>query len=254
MPGSKPLDQVDPRGGGGFAKPRKVNGLDPRRLAFISIYLTDTQLTIDEVAKRAGFGPNATRETLVGRARNILREPQVVYEIARRRELAARRSGLTLERHLDELARVGYSDMADFLPVLEADDPVAAMRALPADSTAAVKRVNYTELPNGARRIEISLWDKNDALKALASHLGMRRPPTFYGPGAGGEGAGGALDGERQATMRSMLRCLSPKQIAAWRDIVETIKAAQRQQPLLEDQSDTPDAASDNPDEEVSDE
>jgi phage terminase small subunit len=201
---------------------RNGTTLDQRRLVFITLFMKAPDKPLRELYREAGFGPGCSDNTATVAALKLRNEPLVQREIRRRQELSARRTGLTLERHMDELAKVGHSDIRDFVGVFNAADPVAALEQMPNDMTAAVKSIKVKEI-EGGRSIELMLWDKNDALKALAGHLGMRRSMGFF---PGSEGQAQLDGGQRQQTMRAMLRALSPKQIAAWRDIVETLKAA----------------------------
>lgn len=204
--------------------------LDQRRLLFIAAYVKSPTTPLAELYREAGFGPGCKDKTVQTAAWRLFREPLVQREIARRQEISARRTGLTLERHLDELAKIGHSDIRDFVDVFDAKDPVAKLGQMPNDITAAVKSIKVKDVGEGetaTRTIELTLWDKNDALKALAGHLGMRRSIGFF---PAGEGQAQLDAGGRQTTMRAMLRALSPKQIAAWRDIVETLKAAAQTQ------------------------
>lgn len=214
---------------------REFRGLSARKRLFINLFFAKPNEPLTTIVREAGFCAGSTDRTVQVFASRLVREPKVAEEIRRRQELNARRQGLTLERLIDELAKLAFAEMPDYADLLNADDPVAALKELPPELGAAIKSIVVSDIGEGRRKIAIELHDKLAAQKLIAGHLGLRRPLGMFGPNAGQTPA---LEGQRQTTMRAMLRCLSPKQIAAWTDIVATIKAAERTQneggPMLE--------------------
>lgn len=203
----------------------KAEPLNARRRLLISMYLREPTASMADLVKRAGICRDSTSsDSAQSVASRILKEPAVIAEIQRRRDVLLRRENLTLERHLDELAKIGHSDMADFASVLEAQDPLAAFRDLPNDMTAAVKAIRVRETADGGRVMEIVLWDKNDALRALAGHMGMRRALGFLTPHGDMMGGTGEVAGERMATLRSMLAQLEPDEVAFLKRIAEKLQ------------------------------
>jgi phage terminase small subunit len=138
---------------------------------FCDEYLIDLNAT--QAAIRAGYSPRSASEL----GKQLLDNPLVAAEVARARAKQSRRTGITADRVLRELARVAFCnpddvidpDTAEVLPDATEDDKrcIAGVK---------VKYVphkdedgNYTE----AIEREIKLCDKLKALDMLAKHLGM---------------------------------------------------------------------------------
>lgn len=95
---------------------------------------------------------------------------------------AAILSGVTLERVLQEYARLAFIDMGELVEVLQnANDPEAALVAfgnLPADITAAISEVNV-EMTKGSEdsppigKLKLKLYDKKGALQDLGRMLSV---------------------------------------------------------------------------------
>jgi phage terminase small subunit len=138
---------------------------------FCDEYLIDLNAT--QAAIRAGYSPRSASEL----GKQLLDNPLVAAEVARARAKQSRRTGITADRVLRELARVAFCnpddvidpDTAEVLPDATEDDKrcIAGVK---------VKYVphkdedgNYTE----AIEREVKLCDKLKALDMLAKHLGM---------------------------------------------------------------------------------
>ena len=83
--------------------PPRAAGLSPKQKLFVAEYLVDLNAT--QAAIRAGFSRR--------RAVDLLREGPVAQAVAARQAELADRIGVTVERIVTELARIGFSDIRD---------------------------------------------------------------------------------------------------------------------------------------------
>lgn len=137
-----------------------------RQLCFIEEYLVDLNGT--QAAIRAGYAPRAANE----QASALLALPNIRARVDAALAERSRRTGITADRVLRELARVAFANAGDLVNLQTAEvRPFTS-----ADDTAAISSVRIKQVPTpegmGVER-EIRLADKNRALELLGKHLGM---------------------------------------------------------------------------------
>jgi len=131
-------------------------------------------MSADEAYVKAGFKANRGNASRLKANENVASR---VEEIVNR---GAEKAGLTVAKVLDELARIGFSDLrkaftagGSLLNPEEWDDGTAAAIS----SVEVVTRPTGEKDQDGRAVIEhvhkIKLWDKNSALEKIAKHLGM---------------------------------------------------------------------------------
>ena len=149
--------------------------LTAKQIRFVDEYLVDFNAT--QAAIRAGYKANTAH--VIG-AEN-LRKPKIAEEIARRQKDLQRRTEVTQDRVVKELARIAFANIADYLHVetqtRTKDDGtettyqivmLSETEDLSADQRAALATVKQSV--NG---VEIKLHDKIKALELLGRHIGM---------------------------------------------------------------------------------
>jgi len=144
--------------------------LTPKQQRFVAEYVVDCNAT--QAAIRAGYRANSA-EVQGPRLLGNMRIAAAVQEKAAKK---LERVGLTGDKVLRELARVGFSDVRHlFTP----DGAVVPLHALPEDVSASIASVEVV-LKNAAagdgvvdRVLKIKLWDKNRALNDLARHFAL---------------------------------------------------------------------------------
>ena len=149
--------------------------LTPKQIRFVDEYLVDFNAT--QAAIRAGY--KAKTAHVMG-AEN-LRKPKIAEEIARRQKDLQRRTEVTQDRVVKELARIAFANIADYVHVetqtRTKDDGtettyqivmLSETEDLSADQRAALAAVKQSV--NG---VEIKLHDKIKALELLGRHIGM---------------------------------------------------------------------------------
>lgn len=139
---------------------------DDRRARFISEYLQDFNATRAYIA--AGFSPNGARQA----ASRLLADVDVRAEVDRRiAEAEARltkRYEVTADRITAEMARLGFSNMADYVTFDAKGNPQLNVAGLTRDCSAAIHSI---DLEKGKLR----LHDKRASLESLAKMIGMYR-------------------------------------------------------------------------------
>ncbi len=143
-----------------------------RQRRFVAEYLID--LNGHQAAIRAGY----SEKTAKSQACRLLTKVDVHEAIAAGQASRAKRTGITQDRVLDELALLAFSDLTHYTVddngdvALSATAPVGAMRALQS-----IKRRIIThgtgENRDVTREVEIRLWDKPGPLKIAGQHVGL---------------------------------------------------------------------------------
>lgn len=93
---------------------------------------------------------------------------------------AAEKAGVTIERVLNELALIGFSNMQDYMRAGANGDPYLDFSNLSREQAAALVEVTVEDFKDGrgeesrdVRRVKFKLADKRAALVDLGKHLGM---------------------------------------------------------------------------------
>lgn len=145
--------------------------LSPKAEAFCREYLVDRNATF--AARRAGYAEKTANRT----GHNLLKDPRVQARVAKAGEIAEKRFEVTAERVIEEIAKVGFASMRQFVRIDAEGQPRIDLSETPEwalDALAEVKTETVIEGGAGegegqvVRKTQIKLHDK---LKALA-HLG----------------------------------------------------------------------------------
>jgi phage terminase small subunit len=140
--------------------------LTAKQKAFVDEYLIDLNAT--QAAIRAGYSIKTAEQ--VGYQQ--LQKTSVSEAITRAMANRSRRTGITADRVLTELAKIGFANAADIINFNSAkvnDDVVR-------DDTACIQSVKVKTVPTEDGDIterEIKLYDKKAALELIGKHLGM---------------------------------------------------------------------------------
>lgn len=165
-----------------MAKPRAKAGTSKaaasdRRKAFVAAYLTNGR-NATQAAITAGY----SQKTAAVKASQLLREVKIAQQVAVVSERAAAIAGLTIERTLQEVARVAYFDPRT---LFRPDGSLKAPDEWDDDTAAAVAQLEVEEhfdssegegkQPKvyGFSTKKLKIWDKNAALEKAMRHLGL---------------------------------------------------------------------------------
>lgn len=152
--------------GGDYVAEKKEKKLTERQEMFIKEYLIDLNAT--QAAIRAGYEANSAQEQSSRLLSNVMIKSRVDEEIAKR----SRRTGITADRVLRELARIAFANARD---VIDFDNGRVRDDATE-DDTAAVSIVRVKKTRQGefeSTEYEVRMADKDKALDKLGKHLGM---------------------------------------------------------------------------------
>lgn len=141
--------------------------LTEKQKRFVDEYLIDLNATA--AAKRAGYkDPNIGRQ--------LITKNNVQTYLQKRREVQERRTEITQDRVLKELAAIGFSRGTDYAKIV----PPGTVELVSTDKLTDQQKAAVTSIKETQAGVEVKLADKVKALELLGKHLGM-----FDGPGIG---------------------------------------------------------------------
>jgi phage terminase small subunit len=150
------------------------NGLTAKQAAFVREYLVDLNAT--QAATRAGY----SKKTAFAIGHENLKKPKIAEAIAKAMAEQARRTTITADRVLQELARIGFANMAEFMQVQEDGSAAVDLSGLNADRGAAIREVTSDTVTEGkgedavkVMRTKLKLHPRTRALELLGKHLGL---------------------------------------------------------------------------------
>lgn len=161
--------------------------LTAKQSRFVEAYLLEPNGT--KAALAAGYSQTGAAVE----ASRLLTNPKVVAELERRRAILEVKSGVTPERIMTELAKIGFSDIRQVIEWrahvtgLEEDDEgeprvnvanevtIKDSSELTDEVAASIAEVSQTK--DGA--LKIKMHDKLGALTKMGQHLGMFRPASL---------------------------------------------------------------------------
>lgn len=159
--------------------------LTAKQRRFVEEYLIDLNAT--QAAIRAGY----SKKTAHSVGWENLQKPEIQAAVSEAQAKRTERTGITQDRVLEELAKVGFSDLRR---VLTATGGLISPQDWDDETAGAIGSLEVVVRPSpevdddGNRGIEhvhkIKAWDKLSALEKIGKHLGM-----FGGEGAGGDDA-----------------------------------------------------------------
>jgi phage terminase small subunit len=148
--------------------------MTPKQCRFVEEYLVDLNAT--QAAKRAGY----SQRTAFAIGRENLHKPSIQAALTAAMDDRARRTEITADRVLRELALIGFANMADYMRAGPSGDPVLDFSRLTREQAAALVEVTVEDFMDGrgedaraVRRVKFKLADKRAALVDMGKHLGM---------------------------------------------------------------------------------
>jgi phage terminase small subunit len=122
----------------------------------------------------AGYKPDD------GNASKMATKPKIQDRVREITGKAAEKAGVSIERVLNELALIGFSNMQDYMRAGPQGDPYLDFSNLTREQAAALVEVTVEDFKDGrgeeardVRRIKFKLADKRGALVDIGKHLGM---------------------------------------------------------------------------------
>jgi len=145
--------------------------LTAKQQTFVREYLVDLNAT--QAAIRAGYSAKTANRI----AAENMSKPVIAAAIQAALDKRAKRTEITADRVLQELAKIGFSDVrklftddGSLVPVTELDDDAAACLSSIEITTRKVRGGDDDEVE---QVFKVRLWDKRAALVDVGRHLGM---------------------------------------------------------------------------------
>lgn len=143
------------------------NELNEKQKRFGDEYIIDLNATAAYI--RAGYSEKGASVS----AFKLLANTNLQKYIQEQRQVLQEATGVTKERVIKELAKIGFSNIKDFL---KADNEVVDLSELDEDILAPVESIKkiVTDFEGGQKTsVQFKLYDKISALEKLGRHLGI---------------------------------------------------------------------------------
>lgn len=139
--------------------------LTPKQKIFADEYLIDLNATR---AYKVAYPKVKKDETTRANGSRLLTNANVAVYIDKRMKDREKRTEITQDRVLQELAKIGFADVTDFVTIEGHSVKVKTTDQMPRDKLGSIAGIK-----EGANGIEIKLNDKEKALELIGRHLGM---------------------------------------------------------------------------------
>ena len=162
----------------GFVVPgysQEVSGITEKQKRFVEEYLIDLNAT--QAAIRAGYSPKTAQEQ---GSQNL---SKLMVPIAKAKAERSRRTGISQDRVVQELAKIAFVNAADVINTDDASVIADAAR----DDLACIQTVKVKQMSGDKGDMterEVKLADKLKALELLGKHLGLFEQQTDTGGAA----------------------------------------------------------------------
>lgn len=140
--------------------------LTPKQNRFVSEYLVDLNAT--KAAIRAGYAEKTAAQI----AYNLLRRGDVQEALQEARDVQEKRTNITSDRILRELARIAFADASDYAKVVS-NGQLQAVELTPTEDLSLDQRAALASIEETQFGIKVRTHDKVKALELLGKHLGI---------------------------------------------------------------------------------
>lgn len=139
--------------------------LTKQQKLFVNEYLIDLNATR---AYKMAYPSCKKDESAAANGSRLLRIAKVEDYIQERMKKREKRTEITQDRVLKELAKIGFADITDFVMIDGSYVKVRPTSEIPPDKIGAIAGIK-----EGANGIEVKLNSKDRALELIGRHLGM---------------------------------------------------------------------------------
>lgn len=139
--------------------------LTPKQKIFADEYLIDLNATR---AYKVAYPKVKKDEAAAVNGSKLLRNTKVAEYIQKRMDDRSKRTEITQDRVLQELAKIGFANVTDYVTIVHGCVIVKSTAEVSPDKLGAIAGIK-----EGANGIEIKLNDKGKALELIGQHLGM---------------------------------------------------------------------------------
>lgn len=141
---------------------------------FVEEYIIDLNAT--QAAIRAGY----SKKTAGAIGYENLKKPEIWKLIQDEMEKRSKRTEVTADKVINELVKIGFSNMLDYVRVNEHGDLNFNLSNLNRDNASAISEITIDEYKEGTaedvkdvKKIKFKLYDKRAALIELGKHTGL---------------------------------------------------------------------------------
>jgi phage terminase small subunit len=156
--------------------------LTPKQRRFVEEYMIDLNAT--QAAIRAGYSADTARQM----GSENLSKPDIEAAIAELVVARSERTQIKADDVVKELAKIGFSNILNYMRIGENGDPYVDLRNLTADQAAALQDFHCEDYLEGrgedartVRKVRIKMHDKLRPLVELGKHLGMFKSQEAQG-------------------------------------------------------------------------
>jgi len=153
-----------------------AGAMTPKRRVFAQEYIIDLNGT--QAAIRAGYSVKTAANT----AKELLQKKCVAEAIKTALDARAKRTEITADRVVAELAKCGFANLDDFVTINDDGIPQFDFSAVDRDKMASLSEITHDSIWEGkgrdaqeVKRIKIKFHDKVRSLQLLGNHLGIFR-------------------------------------------------------------------------------
>jgi phage terminase small subunit len=143
----------------------RLMALTAKQKIFADEYLIDLNATR---AYKAAYPRVKNNETAAANSSRMLRNAKVEDYIQKRMKDREKRTEITQDMVLKELAKIGFANITDYVTIEGPYVKVKQTEDIPSEKIGAIAGIK-----EGANGIEIKLNDKGKALELIGRHLGM---------------------------------------------------------------------------------
>ena len=119
-------------------------------------------------------------KTIHEAACRLFADRKVTARMTELRAAIEKRTEITVDRVLNELALLGFANMLDYVRIGSDGDPFIDLSELTREQAAAISEATVEDFTDGrgedsrnVRKVKIKLSDKKSALETIGKHLGM---------------------------------------------------------------------------------
>lgn len=141
--------------------------LTPKQQKFCEEYMIDLNGT--QAAIRAGY----SKKTAFTIANENLNKPYIQSVISELKQKLSAKTGITAERIINELAKVGFSNIQDYLKEGGSFKDFLKVDANQAGAISSIKFATTTFEGGERQEVQVKMWDKVSALEKIGKHIGL---------------------------------------------------------------------------------
>jgi phage terminase small subunit len=156
-------------------KNKHMKAISEKHLALVNEYFANGY------NKRAAMRTvGYSEKSIEGYQHRLFNHPDIIAEIHKRRFGAQRRTDISVDRVLQEYAKIAFANFGDLLEINDDGTATLDMAGMTEEQRAALSEFQVDEYQDGkgedarpVKKFKVKFHDKKAALDALAKHLGM---------------------------------------------------------------------------------